>query len=675
MMSMSNFDRDEPGRYLIAIGSPHCSNLGLDFLPAVESDIDKVAKLLTDRSQGYKRVLADQIPLGMTSQVIKSALSAWFSSPERRASDCVIIYYAGHGDEGGRFGDHYLLTVESHESNLLNTAIETRSLIKSFFQGNNTPPQNILLILDVCYAGIGQQQTLTALSKLESVRAMENSIWLIASSTDTKAGDGTFVAALETVMKMEHEHDREFLEMERLIELLNQHFETTQQAQRARGIATFKGQSCFIRNPRSTRLQRSLSQLQERDSSIDQLLSVLPQPRSLEDSLWQAYELAYQRCCPEDWHLSHPMPETVNEILEQIGEMSHSELTISGKPVTRQLEFVARILNARTSLSASQIAALQQWGQEQSAAFPNLLNQINTRPQQTQLLGQGIAEPCLIVEVHPESLSYNTRAFLIPNSHAYSPNAVTTWIEVRPWNFKQKQEDLKDLRAFNHTKGLKQVEKELKQRVADYIITCRRKHREIALFRLELILPEDLINLSIEDWQLESGGFISTIVPWIEFPVVVRSYERTTETYREELGSEWEEKWQKLKYSSGLAADNLADFPSQWEASHLRAAYLNNSKTIGFKLAGTLQRPAQTKRFFKALLGAAVPVAVWCRGTVEQQMAIESVDTWLDCSLRGLPEHFRKLRSLSSEKYHLSLLWENPNLLPPLLSVPKQRSR
>jgi len=240
--------QDEPRRYLIAIGSPDCSKLKLPSLPNVESDIEKIVKLFTHSQQGYQRQL-DEIPL-VTSVQIKDALRDWFSSKKRRASDCVIIYYAGHGYEREGFGDHYLLTVESHEDHLPSTAIETRSLVRSLFQGNNDYPRNVLLILDVCYAEIGQQQALNALSNLQNFSSTGGGVWLVASSIDTKAGDGAFVAALEKVMQIKHEEAVEFLTISTLMGLLNQHFKDTKQDQRARANSTGgTEETLFIRNP------------------------------------------------------------------------------------------------------------------------------------------------------------------------------------------------------------------------------------------------------------------------------------------------------------------------------------------------------------------------------------------------------------------------------------------
>ncbi len=191
----------EPRRYLIAIGSPNCSNMELDPLPKVKTDIERVVKLFTSEAQGYEHVLADQIYLGATASIIKNALSAWFSSPQRKASDCVIIYYAGHGSEQGNFGSHYLFTVDSVEHNLSSTAVETGSLVKCFFEGAGNRSANILLILDVCYAGQGGDQLIAALSKNQSI-IKGSGFWVIASvDSRTEAADGAFVDALEEAIQ------------------------------------------------------------------------------------------------------------------------------------------------------------------------------------------------------------------------------------------------------------------------------------------------------------------------------------------------------------------------------------------------------------------------------------------------------------------------------------------
>src|SRR5262249_51884058 len=147
---------------------PACPRMGLPKLARVEHDIRRVVDMFTSKQQGYERVLADRIRLGATAQKIQNELSAWFADPGRKASDCVVIYIAGHGDQMGRFGHHYLLTSDSTERELNRKAIKTSALVELLFEGEGERPQHILLILDTCYAGQGAGQAAAAVSQARS---------------------------------------------------------------------------------------------------------------------------------------------------------------------------------------------------------------------------------------------------------------------------------------------------------------------------------------------------------------------------------------------------------------------------------------------------------------------------------------------------------------------------
>jgi hypothetical protein len=256
LMSVSS--SSEPRRYLMAIGSPYCPKMELDSLKRVETDIERVVKLFTSETQGYKRVLEDQIELGDTAQNIKHALSRWFSSPERNASDCVIVYYGGHGDEVGNFGSHYLFTIDSVAHNLSNTAIETGSLVKCFFEGVGNRTANILLILDVCYAGQGGDQLTDALSKNQNL-IKGSGFWVIASvDSRTEASDGAFVEALERAMQDFDwmSSQEEFLNPHNLVHAINDYLSRECQAKKQAllqaeiNVLRSSTQASFVRNPK-----------------------------------------------------------------------------------------------------------------------------------------------------------------------------------------------------------------------------------------------------------------------------------------------------------------------------------------------------------------------------------------------------------------------------------------
>jgi len=277
---MSQPSSTEPRRYLIAIGSPDCPGLKLPSLGRVESDIRDITDLF--EKQGYQRVLSDQIDLGSTALVIKQAMVDWFASPDRKASDYVVVYYGGHGDEGGRFGEHYLFTVESIPTKPQTRAIATKEFVSSFFPiDQNTSPQNVLLILDTCYAHAGGRQISAVLSDLKGAAPEGSGFWVISSSnSNTEAGDGAFVEALCAVMQPDYEgfqQNGEFISIDVLVGQINQHFIVTRQAQRA--IADGRGfqqQATFIRNPRRLRTDGSNTQgIQRQEQRSAQLIDCL----------------------------------------------------------------------------------------------------------------------------------------------------------------------------------------------------------------------------------------------------------------------------------------------------------------------------------------------------------------------------------------------------------------
>jgi len=274
---MSNLSRlEKPRRYLIAIGSPHCIKMkGFRCLSEVEGDLQRVTRLF--EQQGYTRELSDEIGLADISQRIKEAVSGWFSRKERRTSDIVVVYYAGHGyyfadneDDHVQFDSHYLFTLDSVRERLSSTTIETRDFVKSFFAGDKSrSPQNILLVLDTCYAGIGARQMSSVLSGLRGVAPSGSGFWILSSADAlTEAGDGAFVKALEAVMQDDNgdcQGQGEFLSIDFLVSKINQHLETIQPTQKAIVDSTgVQAQAAFIRNPQflKSRLSRDENEQQ-----------------------------------------------------------------------------------------------------------------------------------------------------------------------------------------------------------------------------------------------------------------------------------------------------------------------------------------------------------------------------------------------------------------------------
>jgi len=206
-----------PKRFLIAIGSSSCPQMDLLKLAGVKSDVDRVVNLFTGPQQGYTRVLSDQILIDAEAEDIKNALSHWFSCDERSREDIVILYYAGHAGDDGNLGSHYLYTFNSRREQLSTKAIETQQLVRLLFEGKNNYPENVLLILDVCYAGAGAAGIIQSLTSGSSTPKPSGFYVLCSTNSHTEAGDGHFVDALVSVLKnSDWEDNDEFLELSKL---------------------------------------------------------------------------------------------------------------------------------------------------------------------------------------------------------------------------------------------------------------------------------------------------------------------------------------------------------------------------------------------------------------------------------------------------------------------------
>jgi hypothetical protein len=199
---MSEDDYQPSSRYLIALGFPSSDLMGLEPLEYVESDVRRAVNYFVD-TQRYIRVLADNIPIGASAATVRTELSRWFASKEREPEDIVVVYIAGHGGPAGRASRHHIFTTGSDPREPGETAVETARLSQIFFDGEGLRPQNVMLILDTCYAGKGGGQVAAMLAEAKGPiqDAPGSGFWIIASAGPTSgAGDGVFVGAfLETI--------------------------------------------------------------------------------------------------------------------------------------------------------------------------------------------------------------------------------------------------------------------------------------------------------------------------------------------------------------------------------------------------------------------------------------------------------------------------------------------
>jgi vWA-MoxR associated protein C-terminal domain/vWA-MoxR associated protein middle region (VMAP-M) 1/Trypsin-like peptidase domain len=405
-----------------------------------------------------------------------------------------------------------------------------------------------------------------------------------------------------------------------------------------------------------------------------QLLEALSCPQANLGDWPKIYQAAYQQCCPADWKLNGSAPKLLHEILAELQDMNGSATEIGDESVSHIVAFAARLaIHPKMSMED-----LLQWGLEQSRNFVVLMDSLRMAEAEHQRQ-QAVAEPCLIFVVSSEKAPYKTEAFWLPDARNYDSENLQTYQKVDCWDFEKEKVAIADLPGCSLA--------ELPDRLSGYLRTCVVKKLLKSRLRLEALLPLSLMNQPIEKWKLKfkksDDGTFATTTPGIVYQVVIRCSQRAGEGYRESFQSDWQTYWDKVQaYSDGLSSLHIEEVSPSVEELQLTSS-CQEPLILGFKLNGVPQ-----PEFFKTLLLVAAPVAVWLRqspsATMGQssddcQSALQWLDAFLlDCKVGNLPSHAKVARVAAIKHspepadsrfmvgHHLSLMWENPKLLPPL---------
>jgi vWA-MoxR associated protein C-terminal domain/vWA-MoxR associated protein middle region (VMAP-M) 1 len=326
-----------------------------------------------------------------------------------------------------------------------------------------------------------------------------------------------------------------------------------------------------------------------------QLLDALALPTNNPDTRWKIYQATFQGICESlSWSEDRRHPKSLGEMLNQLADMPDSDLQVEGQPVSRTLEFAARLANH----SSMPGVALRAWGRTQFPKFEELIDQLKQIG--TALESQGtVAHPCLIFEVLSEQSPHKTRAFWLTDTQCYDRKDSQTYQEVLCWDFETGEETIVDLPDC----PLEQ----LPDRLSGYLRTCVERDYAIEHLSLEMLLPTSLMDQTIERWLLTHNPYGTTILGG-EFQVVIRSSARTSKDYEKFCGKQWIHNWEKVqRHDDAQSSPKMAAVSSSDKAPQLKAHYQAQG-IVGFKL-----RDLPQKKFFEALLGAAAPVAVWLR--------------------------------------------------------------
>jgi hypothetical protein len=201
---------------------------------------------------------------------------------------------------------------------------------------------------------------------------------------------------------------------------------------------------------------------------------------------------------------------------------------------------------------------------------------------------------------------------------------------------------------------------------------------------LEIFLPLEYLCSEVEQWEISIRR--NRMLPiGIQHPVIVRSYERLDLEYLDYCWTEWCENWEQFKRYWNVAPshelfEKLEEVENcDWDS--ILYNYRAKVEKIGF-IIPCLPSEEKQEALFNAMLDASVPIALWVRKALPEFDHITEFTELLQTGLlKDLPECIRKLRERAHIQrkavdidyaYHLSILWEDPNRLPPNVMIQLQ---
>lgn len=180
---------------------------------------------------------------------------------------------------------------------------------------------------------------------------------------------------------------------------------------------------------------------------------------------------------------------------------------------------------------------------------------------------------------------------------------------------------------------------------------------------IEIFLPYKLLNQPIDTWRVQNDGFPVSVGSL--YQVIVRSSNRLNK-YR--FRNVWVQKWNNLKK---LTEHNCSQcfISGDFSSGEELFSTLNQDEIIALILIN----PAPTEEYFKAINTIALPVALWFREKLNIQNFEDEINLLLECLITELPKRVKQKRSSDFScnhdeqpiGHHLSLLWENPYIIPP----------
>ncbi|HEX6358530.1 effector-associated domain 2-containing protein [Actinophytocola sp.] len=190
--------------------------------------------------------------------------------------------------------------------------------------------------------------------------------------------------------------------------------------------------------------------------------------------------------------------------------------------------------------------------------------------------------------------------------------------------------------------------------------------RKAVTIQIEFLLPYDLLNLPVDQWDLEAGSGLPRPLG-LHYQVVIRSLDRARSP---QWHREWRRRWENLKATSGLQGCeeqwlwSEGTKPRQLGALDAKLAVRKDVVSLVLRAAPDGGKPGEV------IVGVrtGVPVMIWHRSDSGRAAFETEVKAMMRDALPDLAENLRLLRSDARQAprpgshvgSRVSLLWDDP---------------
>ncbi len=357
---------------------------------------------------------------------------------------------------------------------------------------------------------------------------------------------------------------------------------------------------------------------------------------------------AYRYAIPASWDRKD-IPHSVEEVISELANISYVE---GEEPAIAR--FCAYLLASLQSSHSETLRELERWGQQEFSDFDfgRLIKvaeqSIDEERRQIQERTTGKIQSHILILVQPDQEKYHVMVWQVADLASYEKDECAG---IELWRQTEQPID-------RHA---------IAQQVCQWIQLDRAQLNHSII---EFFFPLDLMDEAVDSWEIEDEAGISIPIG-TEYVVVMRCTDRVLSSYanRDAWVSHWEN---KATQSQRNASDVLVE--GCLEPRSLFSKLNQSTQTIGFHLA---QPPDKFGKgsIFAVMLRTAHPVAVWLRESVSGVNCEQALEAFLQSHpIDVLPTAVKQERSnaLAENRdchigHHLSLLWENPHLLPPIV--------